>query len=324
MLTVIVDRRPVKLRYTAGMIARLRSAPAIALALLLASPVLGQQSLPTPQPVQAEPALPAARPALWRVSDEDTTVYLFGTIHLLPPGLDWLDGPVAQAFDAADELVTEIPETDPATSQAVLLRHGILPPGQTLREQFSPKQRVRFERALAKFGLPASAFDRFRPWYAAVVLATLPLQRQGYSLANGAEAELAVRNQALGRPRSGLETLDYQLSLFAGFTPAVQRGYLFDVIAALPRIDQDVAAMVQAWKTGDAAKLAKLMNADEDDPAMVAALLTNRNKAWADWIKARLDQPGTVFVAVGAGHLGGTGSVQDQLQLLGVKSARVQ
>ena len=82
--------------------------------------------------------------------------------------------------------------------------------------------------------------------------------------------------------------------------------------------------MVEAWRTGDAAKLATLMNAEEDDPAMVEALLTRRNKAWAQWIKARLDQPGTAFIAVGAGHLGGKGSVQDQLKVLGVKSARVQ
>lgn len=293
-------------------------------ALLLGTAASAQQSLPTPQPVVAEPVPADAHPAMWKVSDADTTIYLFGTIHLLPTGLDWFRGPVAQAFRRADELVTEIPAVDPADSQAVLLKRGILPANQSLRDQMSPAERARFEQTLAGLGLPPAAFDRFKPWYAAVVLTTLPLNRGGYSLANGVETELAARNQALGRPRIGLETLDYQLALFDGFPAKVQRRYLFEVITALPRIDKDVGEMVEAWRTGDAAKLATLMNAEEDDPAMVEALLVRRNKAWAQWIRARLDQPGTAFIAVGAGHLGGEGSVQDQLKALGVESARVQ
>lgn len=293
-------------------------------ALLLSTAALAQQGLPTPQPVLAEPIPAEAHPALWKVSDADTTIYLFGTIHLLPDGLDWFRGPLAQAFATADELVTEIPETDPQSSQAVLMKRGILPAGQSLRDQMSAVERAKFEATLAGFGLPPAAFDRFKPWYAAVVLATLPLQRSGYTLANGVEASLAAHNQERGRPRIGLETLDYQLALFDAFSPKVQRRYLFEVIAALPEIDAEVDAMVTAWRSGDAAKLASLMNAEQDDPAMVTALITNRNKAWARWIKARLDQPGTSFVAVGAGHLGGKGSVQDQLLALGVKADRVQ
>lgn len=294
------------------------------LALLLSTAAPAQQSLPTEQPVVAEPVPAEVHPALWRVADEDTTIYLFGTIHLLPQGLNWFQGPLADAFAKADELVTEIPEIDPQTSQAVLLKRGILPAGQSLRDQMSPKQRALFENTLGSYGLPLAAFDRFKPWYAAVVLSTLPLQRKGYSLANGVETDLANRNLEIKRPRIGLETLDYQLGLFDAFPAKVQRRYLFEVIAALPEIDKDVGEMVEAWRVGDAAKLATLMNADQDDPAMVAALLTNRNKAWAQWIKARLTRPGVAFIAVGAGHLGGKGSVQDQLHALGVKSARVQ
>lgn len=261
---------------------------------------------------------------MWKVSDADTTVYLFGTIHLLPRGLNWFRGALAEAFGSADELVTEIPDVDPAESQSVLLKRGILPAGQSLRDQMSASERAKFEQTLAGFGLPAAAFDRFKPWYAAVVLATLPLQRKGYALANGVETELANRNLAQGRARIGLETLDYQLALFDGFPAKVQRRYLFEVIDALPDIDKDVGEMVAAWRDGDAAKLAELMNAEEDDPVMIEALLTNRNKAWARWIKARLDRPGTAFIAVGAGHLGGAGSVQDELKAMGIKSARVQ
>ena len=82
--------------------------------------------------------------------------------------------------------------------------------------------------------------------------------------------------------------------------------------------------MVDAWKRGDADSLARLMNEEEDEPELMERLLTNRNKAWADWVKARLDKPGTVFVAVGAGHLAGNGSVQEQLATRGIATTRVQ
>ena len=83
-------------------------------------------------------------------------------------------------------------------------------------------------------------------------------------------------------------------------------------------------AMVAAWQVGQADRLAQLLNEEEDDPKLRKVLLTGRNKAWAKWLRARLKQPGTVFVAVGAGHLAGKGSVQDQLARRGIKASRVQ
>jgi uncharacterized protein YbaP (TraB family) len=82
--------------------------------------------------------------------------------------------------------------------------------------------------------------------------------------------------------------------------------------------------MIEAWEKGDADELARLMNQDEDEPELMEKLLYARNKAWAEWIRARLDRPGTVFIAVGAGHLAGQGSVQDDLRAMGIASVRVQ
>lgn len=265
-----------------------------------------------------------ARPALWKVADADTTIYLFGTIHLLPPGITWYNGAVAQAFEASGELVTEIPELTAAETQEAVVRRAIQPKGKTLRSQMRKAELAKFDTALMRFNLPLTAFDQFKPWYAAVILSTLPLQQRGFDLANGVEAQLAARNKARGAPRSGLETLDYQLGLFDGLSPKVQKEYLLAVVDALPTIDTEVGKIVSAWSAGDAEGLAGLMNADQEDPAMMQALLTNRNKAWAQWLKARLDTPGTVFVAVGAGHLGGKDSVQDYLARGGVASQRVQ
>lgn len=273
-----------------------------------------------PVPLAAQPATPA----LWKVADADTTIYLFGTIHLLPKDIEWYTPQLAQAVDASAELVTEIPEIDPNQTTVAVIKYGMLPPGQSLRALMTKRERVKFAAAMKRLGLPEETFDRFRPWYAAVVMATLPLQRKGFDLQNGVEAQLGERTKARGIARSGLETLDYQLGLFGAFDARSQKRYLFEVIDSLPTLDKQVQDMVGAWSKGDAPALAALLNAEQDDPAMLKVLLLDRNKAWAQWIKARMDRPGNVFIAVGAGHLGGKGSVQDELAKAGIPSTRVQ
>ncbi|MDE2435073.1 MAG: TraB/GumN family protein [Sphingomonadales bacterium] len=296
-------------------------------------PLAARQVQPPPAAAAPSRAAPAAveasadmlaHPALWKVADEDTTIYLFGTIHLLPKGIDWFSGPLAQAFTQSGELVTEIPEYADTETALAVMKHGMLPPGQSLRATMTKRERARFGGAMRQLGLAEEAFDRFRPWYAAVIMATLPLQRRGYDLQNGVETQLSERNKALAHPRSGLETLEYQLGLFDTLSPKVQKRYLFEIIDSLPTLDKEVQGMVASWSKGDAAALADLLNAQQDDPAMVKALLYNRNKTWAAWIRNRLARPGTVFIAVGAGHLGGKGSVQDELAKVGIASTRVQ
>ncbi|MFM5952805.1 MAG: TraB/GumN family protein [Novosphingobium sp.] len=299
-------------------------APLVAACALLGPASLAQQQLPTPQKVQPAPAPILAHPALWKVSDADTTIYLFGTIHLLPKGIEWYDGALANAFEGSQELVTEIPEIPDGESIAMMLKHGTQPAGQTLRLGMSETEKGKYEAAMTSVGLPPAAFDRYKPWFAAVVLATLPLQKKGYSLENGIESQLDKRNKALGRTRSGLETLDYQLGLFDGLGQDAQKAYLFAVIDAMPSIADEIDKMVGAWTKGDADALADALNSESDDPALYETLITNRNRNWAGWVSKRLDQPGTVFVAVGAGHLGGKGSVQDFLAQRGIKAVRVQ
>ena len=92
----------------------------------------------------------------------------------------------------------------------------------------------------------------------------------------------------------------------------------------MPEAKNELEGMVEAWKKGDAEELARIMNKDEDEPALMEKLLYARNRTWAQWIRARLEKPGTVFVAVGAGHLAGAGSVQDDLGKMGIASSRVQ
>ena len=278
-----------------------------------------EQAAPQPVVIAVQ-----ARPALWKLSDNDTTIYLFGTIHLLPSGIDWLNGPLAYALDHSDTLLTDLPDLPPGDVAAALLRHGTLPADKSLRRMMSEKERGQLEAALTSLGLPLSIFDRKKPWVAAATLPILQLQKAGYNLESGVETALAKRATELGHARGGLETADFQFGQFNVLSDAQQLEYLGAVLDALPQINAEIALMVGNWSRGDVPALVAQLNADSDSPVLAEALIFSRNRNWAGWIESRMKQPGTVFIAVGAGHLGGKGSVQDVLARHGFKAVRVQ
>ena len=265
-----------------------------------------------------------ARPALWKLQSGQTTIYLFGTVHALPANVDWYDGAVARAFGESTSLITEIIEKKPEDMRGIVMNKAMLPEGQNLRATLPPVTRKAMEKALASQGLAPAMFDSFRPWYAAVALSTLPLMKSGYDPANGVDGRLAKLAQERGIEHGALETPEYQLGLFDSLSLSSQQGYLREVALNSRSIASDLGKMIAAWKTGNAVRLAKLINADQSDPELAETLLIGRNRHWADWIKQRLTKPGKVFIAVGAGHLAGRGSVQVQLAKQGIIATRVQ
>lgn len=288
-------------------------------ALLLSAPAFAESDVaPEATPV-------AATPALWKVADEDTTIYLFGTVHILPKGIDWAGPAITGALAESDELVTEIPsgpEAD-ATMQQLVMSKGMLPQGGNLRALLSEEDKATYEAALGTINVPAPAFDAMKPWMAGLTLTVLPLIQQGYSLDAGVEEELG-KLAGPDKPRGALETIEYQLGLFDGMDQQAQVEFMIAAAETVGDIKPMLDSMVAEWAEGDADGLAEIMNREMDDPAVAESLLYTRNGNWAEWIDARLDTPGTVFIAVGAGHLAGERSVQDLLAQRGITTARVQ
>jgi uncharacterized protein YbaP (TraB family) len=290
------------------------AAAASGLALLLAAPVMAET-----------PAAPAG-PALWKVADADTTIYLFGTVHALPDGLNWLTPAVETALDSSDMLVTELPsgpETDARTLQLVS-ELGMLPEGTTLRGLMTEDQRASYEAALGGLGVPPEAFDAYEPWFATINLSILPLILQGYQIDKGVEEVLEVEADK-SIARGALETVEFQMGIFDSGSMDEQLAQLALAADNVDQVTPTLSAMVDEWIAGDAEGLAAIMNEGlAETPEFAEALLYNRNANWAEWVDARLDEPGTVFVAVGAGHLAGERSVQDYLAQRGITTDRVQ
>jgi uncharacterized protein YbaP (TraB family) len=273
----------------------------------------------------AAAASPDADPAIWVIKDPDTTIYLFGTFHALDGKSDWFNEEVKTAFDQASEVVLELPPMeDKAALQPIIMKYALDASGKPLSEKLSPAGKEKFAKALAGLGAPPAAFDKFRPFFATLTLVMAGAQKIGFTGESGAEAMLTKAAKAANKPISGLETIDYQMSLFAGMSEADQIKMLEETLDQLDELGPMFAEMNKHWTSGDAEGMAKLMNEmDVQSPAMYKTLLTDRNANWAEWIDKRLDKPGVVFMGVGAGHLGGKDSVQAVLARRGIKSARV-
>ena len=300
---------------------RTLAAAVSAVALCLSLPACAQQ------PAQA-PARAAndADPALWVVKGKQTTIYLFGTIHVLKPGLTWFDEAVKSAFDKADEVKLEIVMPDPATMQGLVQATGVAPAGTPPLTQRLPEgKRAAFTKAVTDLGLPANALDRFKPWLAATQLSVAPLSKLGYDSANGPEEVITEAAKQAHKPLSGLETPQQQLGFFGSLSDKAQLQFLESTVDELPTLDKQMASMVDEWARGDPEALAREMNDElKSSPEVAKVLLVDRNRNWAQWIKQRMTKPGTVFIAVGAGHLAGPDSVQGQLAKLGLKAERVK
>ena len=287
-------------------------------ALLIATPACAQQ----PAPARAAPD---ADPALWVVRDADTTLYLLGTIHVLKPGLSWFDEAVRTAFDRSDELKLEIVEPDAATMGALVQARGMDLTGPTLTERLPADARPALTKYMGVIGLPQPAYDRMKPWLAATFLQVQSLVKVGYDPASGPEQVLTAAAKEAGKPVSGLETVEQQIGFFAGLSDQAQVAMLDDTLDEMPTLQRTMGRMVDEWAKGRTDLLAKELNDGlVRSPEAMKVLLVDRNARWADWIKARLDQPGTVFIAVGAGHLAGRNSVQAELAKRGVKTQRVK
>lgn len=285
-------------------------------------------SQPAPAPAAASAARVDVDPALWVVRDADTTIYLFGTFHALDGSRDWFNDEVRAAFDRSQELVLEVvaPE-DPAQAQAqmapLVARLAVDPQGRAITSRLTPQQVATLR---AQIGPAVDMVDqaRFEPWFVSLALVQATAQRLGLTGEHGPERVLTQAANGRQMPVSALETAEFQLGIFDQVPDADQMEGLAEILANPNRMQETLQPMLAAWSSGDVEGLATILNETvRDDPAAYRLLFTDRNATWARWIRERMARPGTVFMAVGAGHLGGPGSVQEQLQGMNVQTARV-
>lgn len=276
---------------------------------LIASPTLQQPAAP--------PRAPQANPALWVVNDDDTIIYLFGTFHALDGRTRWFNQTLRTALYSSDQLMLEtlVPRPKPR-------------PAPNAAGNLSPLAPPRYSQPVVQLAPSASQL-------AASKLVMRAGRSRGLSTALGADAVLRDAADQVGKPVGGLESFAFQLSMFNSLPmPAMpaptrsakpQARASAEPAADLANVGVVLTQLQAGWGRGEVeqtfAPLLRRMQAQS--PQSYDMMFVQRNVRWANWIAKRLDTPGTVFVAVGAGHLSGPDSVQNKLASMGVRSARV-
>jgi uncharacterized protein YbaP (TraB family) len=293
-----------------------------------AEPVTREAQRSAAQAKSQRAVLPDANPAMWVVRDEDTTIYLFGTFHLLDGKSDWFNDEVKEAFDRSQELVFEVDMPSDQTQvaaqmQPLIARYAIDPQGRTISSRLTPEQNRKLNEALGTLGVPAGAFDRMEPWFVNMMMTAVAGQRIGLNAENGAEAVL--KRAAGNRMTFGaLETLEWQIQMFDAMPEEQQLTLLKESLDDLDKMQSELPRYLAVWSSGDAEGLDRTLNEGlKNDQQLRRIMLGARNEKWAEWIDQRLDRPGTVFMAVGAGHLVGNDSVQTFLARRNIRSQRV-
>jgi uncharacterized protein len=270
------------------------------IAAAIAAASIAPAAAPGPAPAPPTIHIPDADPAIWVVNDQDTVIYLFGTFHALDPSTRWFEGSVRDAFVSADELVLEtiIPEPAPVVAAA------------------SAPNLQRYQSAAINTGGSFLASTR---------MALSASKGQGMRFELGADSSLMRAARASGKPILGLETLQGQLEMFDR-VPAGQHqpSAAPQPAAAMTQLASTMGVMQQSWSRGDGEVFAGMLDEmRQSSPQAYRLMFVQRNAQWAQWISRRLQQPGTAFVAVGAGHLSGSDSVQNKLAMIGIRSIRV-
>lgn len=266
----------------------------------------------------------AFRPAMFVARDADSTIYLYGTVHLRRPGGDWGDDAAKAALAAAEEVWTEMllgPEAQ-AEVQRVVMAWGFSDTG--LSTWLSAEEYARLTVLAERYGMPIAGLDRMKPWLAALTLSMLPMMQAGYDPEAGVDQGV---NAAVGQGarRRAFETAAQQIGFFATMDGDAQMQFLRESIAEAAEGVETLDELSTAWERGDLETLERMV-IDEfkaEAPGVYAVIITRRNRAWTEVLMTELEGAGVDFVAVGAAHLLGADGLVAMLRARGVSVERV-
>lgn len=268
-------------------------------------------------------------PGLWRVADDDTVVYLFGTVHILRPGTEWQVETVDTALAEADAVYFEA-DVESTRAQRDLnetvTRLGLYTDGRTLRDVLDEAAEREVDEAAVQLGVPLQSFDNFQPWFASFALTDIHQEKQGFDRSVGVERILGASARQAGKPIRFLETGAEQISLIASVSETEQIALLVQTAEQIEAEPDYLDRLVAEWAEGDVSALADMISDDEafGSGEIYDRMLKGRNANWAEQIGDLLeDEAGTFFIAVGAAHLAGSDSVQEMLTEDGLVVARV-
>jgi uncharacterized protein YbaP (TraB family) len=267
-------------------------------------------------------------PLLYAVRDSDSTIYLYGTVHVRPRGGDWANARVRAAIDESGEVWTELmmnPETD-ARTQQLAMQLGRAPQGRPLSSWLTPEENASLNEVTTRLGLPQGALEPFRPWMASLTLTLVPLMQAGYDPQSGVDRQLDAYADSAGKTMKAFETPEEQLNFFAGMSDELQHEMILEAIDEADNVTEMIGEMTTSWERGDERALADAVIEEtrRDYPELYETLFVARNNAWMEELTREMQGAGVDFVAVGAGHIVGRDGLAAQFRARGYRVERVR
>lgn len=297
------------------------------LVLAAAAPAaVAQEAAPAEASVAVTPAPAGSGPRLWVVRDADSTLYLFGTVHVLKPETPWGTARLDRAFASADEYWFEIADLEDVSGALPIIQAKGISPDRPLSSLLTASELEDLDAAAVSLGATAAQLDPLRPWFASLQLALASIKKAGFVAENGGDHILHARAATTGKPIRGLETMAQQIGLIADMSEPAQLAMLRSGLKEFDQAPAYLGRMVTAWSTGDVAGIDRLIGEEmkAESPEMYEVMLTRRNADWTNQIVALLEGSGTAFISVGAGHLAGADSVQAMLAKRGISVEEVR
>ena len=246
--------------------------------------------------------------SVWSMKGKRNTVYLAGSVHALPDDQAKLSPELERAYAAADVIVMEVDldDLDPMEAVQFVAEKGTLPPPQTLEDVVGAERYAKIVKLADSVGVPEMAITRLEPWAAAMVLTQFALTKSGFNPQLGVDMQITERARADGKPIDGLETVVDQLGIFDSRSMAEQTKFLIDAANDVPKMHDDLARLIEAWRKGDLRAMEKEFDKERAQaPALYDQLLGARNRKWLPKIEALLDADKNYLVLVGTLHFVG-------------------
>lgn len=264
----------------------------------------------------------AEKASIWKLSDEDSAVYLAGSVHLLREK----DLPFPDIYNTvyadSEELVFEIDMKEMnAPDAAIKMRElGTLPVGESLGDYLSKDTLQALDKYLRENDLPGGMFNRFTPGMVYLTLGSMEAIRLGARPDLGLEMQFHKKAEKDGKPGGGLETTEYQMSRFNKINIETLDELIGETVEGSDETDKTLDAIIGAWRRGDTEGLNKLVYEEmAETPEILEILLVERNRNWIPEIEKKLAGDRNVMFIVGAAHLVGECSVIELLEQKGLK-----
>ena len=266
-----------------------------------------------------------AEAPVWAIKGQKNTVYLAGSVHLLPASDSKLPAAFDKAYADSAALVMEIDLHEMGSMDPMSLLSMGMSEDETLSSTLGKSRFDKLAKQFDELGIPTEVLERLQPWMAAMMLEQMQLLKLGFDPASGVEQQLMTRSDADHKPITGLETAQEQLGLLANMSKPDQIKFLDLTLEEMQEASGEVGELLGAWRTGNTSKLASMLGEEYGQaPALYAVLVSDRNRKWIPELEKLLKSDKNYMVVVGTLHIVGRNGLIDLLKSDGFSARQLQ